>query len=44
MLPGSNLQAALQNLDIPLHIIGDAYAPCTTLGATSRGYRLGNLL
>lgn len=42
--PDVSLQAALQKLGVPLHLIGDVYAPCTTLGATSQGHRLGTLL
>ncbi len=42
--PNDQLLTGLQATGIKVHVIGDAYAPCTTMGATSQGHKLGNLL
>jgi dimethylglycine catabolism A len=42
--PDAALQTALEQTGIKLHVIGDAYAPCATIGATSQGHKLGNEL
>lgn len=36
--------ASFPGVDAECHVIGDAYAPGTTMAATAQGHRLGNLL
>jgi 2,4-dienoyl-CoA reductase-like NADH-dependent reductase (Old Yellow Enzyme family) len=38
------LVAALEGARVPVHVIGDAYAPRGTLAATSQGHAVGNLI
>jgi hypothetical protein len=43
-IPNDSLLEPLRGMGIPVHAIGDAYAPRFVVTATAEGHRIGNLI